>query len=523
MKDDPVNSIRSGTTEPTGQKVLFAASEVYPLVKTGGLADVACFLPLALAELGYEVRIILPAYGSVLDKGHEVCKETNVQIPGTDKKCRLLEILLPGYHIPVYLVDAPGLFNRPGSPYSTPDNNEWPDNHERFALFCQVIAQVCRNEAGLAWRPDLLHCNDWHTGLAPALLSLDPVRPSIVFTIHSLAYQGLFPFETFLSLQLPVVFQSPDALEFHGNLSFIKGGLVYADRLTTVSPNYAREITTPAYGAGMDGLLRHRIHDLTGILNGVDYDLWDPRHDPMIHSQYWINRPAGKKINKLHLQRELGLVENEHAVVLGFIGRLTEQKGCDLVLDNLADILDHPDVQLVILGEGGGRDKQAVQEAATGYGGRMAANFAYDEVLAHRIQAGADILLMPSRFEPCGLSQLYALRYGTIPVVSMTGGLLDTVVDTNEVTLQDHTATGFHFSIDEPGDFAATVIHAIQLYRSSRTIWRQIMRTAMKQEFSWASSARQYSSIYQGILAPGVAGLLHQHAKGIQATDRGIN
>jgi len=484
----------------SGNKVLFAASEVYPLIKTGGLADVACFLPRALMEIGYDVRIILPAYGSLLGKGYPVRNETSVSIPGIGMRCQLLEIQLPGYHLPVYLVDAPALFNRPGGPYASPDNVAWPDNHERFALFCRVIVQVCRDKAGLDWRPDLLHGNDWHTGLAPALLAQDRTRPAIVFTIHSLAYQGLFPFETFSQLGLPDNLRSADALEFYGQLSFMKGGLVYADKVVTVSPSYAREITTPAFGVGLDGLLRSRNSHLTGILNGVDYEVWDPRHDPLIYEHYWINKLSGKKTNKLRLQRELGLAENDNAILLGFVGRLTEQKGYDLILNNLAQILGCTDIQLIILGEGTVRDTQDLQEAANRWAGRMAVSFTYDETLAHRIQAGADILLMPSRFEPCGLSQLYALRYGTIPVTSLTGGLIDTIVDTNEFSLRNHTATGFHFSIETPDDFVVTLLRAAGLYRDDRTTWRQLMHTAMNQEFSWSSAAGQYSSIYQELL-----------------------
>jgi len=481
-------------------KVLFAASEVYPLIKTGGLADVASFLPVALHDAGYDIRIILPAYGGVLAKGYAIRSETAGFIPETGVKYQLREIRLPGHEVPVYLIHVPELYDRPGGPYHGPDNNEWPDNHLRFALFCRVIRQICLDQAGLDWQPDILHGNDWHTGLAPALLSQDRARPAIVFTIHSLAYQGLFPLGTFSQLGLPDSLQSPDALEFYGQLSFMKGGLVYADKVVTVSPSYAREITTPAFGVGLDSLLRMRNSHLTGILNGVDYDVWDPRHDPLIYSHYWIDRLSGKTTNKQHIQRELGLAENNNAILLGFIGRLTEQKGCDLILDELAEILGSPDIQLIILGEGARRETQALKNAAAAWSGRMVASFTYDETLAHRIQAGADILLMPSRFEPCGLSQLYALRYGTIPVTSLTGGLIDTIVDTNDFSLQNHTATGFHFSIDTPGDFVATLLRATKLYRDDKTTWRQLMHTAMIQEFSWSNAAGQYSSIYQHLL-----------------------
>lgn len=482
-------------------RILFAASEIYPLVKTGGLADVACFLPQALRQLGYDIRLVLPAYRSVLEQAPTIATKTEFFIPESRIHCRLLETTLPDTDIPVYLMDAPAMFDRDGTPYQTPDHTDWPDNDERFALFGRAIRLISLGMPGLDWQPALLHCNDWHTGLAPALLSLDSRRPACVFGIHNLAYQGLFANDAFNRLGIAAELNSMQALEFHGQLSFIKGGLVFADHLITVSPRYANEITTAAHGHGLEGLLEYRRHELSGILNGVDYAVWDPRHDPLIAHNYWSNWRAGKKGNKRLLQKELGLTQNDNAVLLGYIGRLTEQKGSDLILDTLPELLGAKDVQLVMLGDGNPEYEKLLADAGSSHAGKMAVRFAYDEMLAHQIQASADILLMPSRFEPCGLTQLYALRYGTIPVVHATGGLADTIVDTNESTLHDGTATGFHFKNDSGVEYLAAAHRAIGMYHSAKTNWRQLVRTAMKQEFSWADSARQHSKIYQALIA----------------------
>ncbi len=478
-------------------KVLFAASEVYPLIKTGGLADVACFLPIALHEQGCDIRIVMPAYRSILAQGTVLKSRSGFFIPQFKLHVRLLETTLPGGQVPVYLVDIPELFDRPGGPYQAPAGTDWPDNARRFAIFGYIIHLISLNQVGLHWSPELLHCNDWHTGIATALLANQPQRPATVFTIHNLAYQGRFPYETYQSLMLPPHLWSMDALEFHGELSFIKGGLVFADRLTTVSPTYAREITTPEYGYGMEGLLQLRADKLTGILNGVDYRIWDPRLDPVIAHHYGLTNLADKKINKLALQRELGLKVNEDAILLAHISRLIGQKGIDLILNGVHQLLQDKDVQLVILGTGEDRYEQELRAAAVSYDQRLVVVLDYNEILSHRIQAGSDIFLMPSRFEPCGLTQLYAMRYGTIPVVRCTGGLADTVVDANKKSLQTRHATGFHFHRDSLPEFMLAAGRAIHMYRSAQPTWRQIMATAMSQDFSWEKSAQQYRQVYE--------------------------
>jgi starch synthase len=482
------------------KRILFAASEVYPLVKAGGLADVACYLPIALSESGHDIRVVLPAYRGVLDHAGKLKAYPGRTMSQLNTHFRILETKLPGGNVTVYLVDIPELYDRPGGPYQDQHGLDWPDNALRFAAFCRVIRLLCLGLAGINWVPDILHVNDWHTGLAPALLAADSGRPAAVFTIHNLAYQGDFPYTAFRALSLPDDYWSIDALEFYGRMSFIKGGLVYADRLTTVSPEYAREITTPAYGCGMEGLLTARGERLSGILNGVDYRFWDPRHDPMIGHRYWIPALEGKQLNKQQLQRELALNQDPGAVVLAHVSRLAWQKGIDMIIDSLPELLRNRHIQLVVLGAGERHYERALLAAAQDMGHRMSVRVGYDEAFAHRIQAGADIMLMPSRFEPCGLTQLYSLRYGTVPVVRRTGGLADTIVDANDTTLASNTATGFHFIRSRPADYLAAIHRAVTLFRNYPLKWKQLMHNGMNQDFGWARSAAEYVSVYDKAL-----------------------
>lgn len=479
-------------------RVLFAAGEVYPLIQTGGLADVAGNLPPALAGLGYDVRLLVPAYRHVLNAAGDTVTRTELRITETGETVRLLETALPGHGLPVYLIDAPARFDRPGNPYVDATHTDWPDNAERFGLFGRVIDRIGRGQAGLDWRPDLVHCNDWHTGLGPALLSQSAPRPATVFTIHNLLFQGNFPPEKFDALGLPGVFRSPGTLEFHGRLSFIKGGLTFADRLVAVSPTYAREITTPEYGCGLDGLLRHRGADLIGILNGVDYAAWDPRRDLYIPQQYWVDDLDHKGDDKAALQKTSGLNVDADAAVLACVGRLTPQKGIDLILAVLDELLADQRVQLVVLGVGEAKFEASLRAAAVARPGRVAVRIGFDETLAHLIQAGADMLLMPSRFEPCGLTQLYALRYGTVPVARATGGLADTVVD---VSRTDAAATGFLFRESEPRALLQALRRALALFTGDAPAWRRLMHNGMHCDFGWGESARHYAGLYRELLA----------------------
>ncbi len=474
------------------ERILFATSEATPLVKTGGLADVSGSLPPAIAARGHDIRLCLPAYADLL-AGLETPAVPVEGVALDEPDTRLLETRLPGSDIPVYLVDHPGFSRRPGNPYMGPDGQPWADNAERFAGLCRSVATLADRGIG-DWRPDLLHCNDWQTGLAPALLHDRPGRPGMVFTIHNLAYQGIFDRATFEALGLPESLWHWQALEFFGQLSFIKGGLVHADRITTVSPTYAREIQTPEFGWGLDGLLRSRAGELHGILNGIDTDTWDPARDPHLPAHFQRDDLAGKAANKRALQAQIGLPQADDIPLFGFIGRLVEQKGVDLILEAL-DALDDQPLQLAVLGSGEARFEHALRERAQRRPGRVAVRIGYDEALAHRIEAGADAFLMPSRFEPCGLNQLYSLRYGTPPVAHAVGGLNDTVVDATPANLAAGTANGFTFDAPRAGALAEAMRRAIAT-REDADAWRALQRAGMGQDFSWSRSAEQYLALY---------------------------
>lgn len=477
------------------QKVLFATSEAYPLVKTGGLGDVSNALPSALKGLGFDIRLVLPAYRHTLTRAGRIERVCELSLPGKGERIGLFEGAPGSTSLKCYLVDAPSLFDRPGGPYAGPDGQDWPDNAERFAVFARTVVELAQDRAGSQWQPDLVHCNDWQTGLIPPLLARGSRYPASVFTIHNLAYQGLFDWHTFADLGLPPDLWHPEAMEFYGRFSFIKGGLVFSDRLTTVSPTYALEIQTPEFGYGLDGLLRHRAQDLVGILNGVDYSIWDPCRDPYIAERYDPANLAKRSINKRDLQQYFKLRTDPDALLMGSVGRLVEQKGIDLILHAIP-WLYREDVQLVVLGSGDKALAEALKGLAGDNPGRIGVYIGYDEALAHRIIAGADIFLMPSRYEPCGLNQMYSLRYGTIPIVRSTGGLADTVVDTTPETLQAGSATGFTFKEPTPAALASAIRRALFCYLDPKT-WSQIQSTGMAQDFSWERSARAYADVYR--------------------------
>jgi starch synthase len=479
--------------------VLFVASEAYPLIKTGGLGDVCGSLPPALASLGAEVRLLLPAYRDVLARLAAVQHLTDIYVAEVNLNVSLLEATLPSTRVPVWLLDCPPAYDRPGNPYLDARGQPWGDNAQRFALLARVATRIAQGSLGFAWRPDVVHCHDWQAGLVPALLAQEPERPATVFTIHNLAYQGVFPRSTFVALQMPEPLWSLDGVEFHGQLSFIKGGIAFADCLTTVSPTYAREIQTPAFGCGLDGLLRHHGGHLRGILNGIDADEWNPQDDRHLVMGYSAERLADKLPNKRALQEQAGLPREARTALIGNVGRLVGQKGIDLVLAALPQLMQLP-VQIVLLGTGEASYERVLRAAAARYPERLAVIIGYDEHLAHRIQAGADMCLMPSRFEPCGLSQLYSLRYGTVPIVHRVGGLADTVVDSNPVNLAADAATGVVFDEPTAPALVAAVERALALYRQP-TIWRAIQHTGMRQDFSWRHSAAEYLKLYDDLRA----------------------
>jgi len=476
------------------KKILFVTSEAHPLIKTGGLADVCGSLPKALAELSQDIKLIIPNYQAlkITENVRFLCS-----IRVDNRNINILETRMPDSHVTVWLVDYPAYYNYPGNPYVDENGNPWPINAERFALFCRIVVEAAMNRVHQDWKPDIVHCNDWQTGLVPALLSLEHDRPSTLFTIHNMAYQGLFPGNMAAALNLPGKLWHPAGLEFHEMLSFIKGGLVYADYITTVSPTYALEIQTPEFGYGLEGLLDHRKEFLGGIINGIDLDQWNPETDPYITQHFTAATLSKKLLNKFELQRRFALPVNDRVPLFGLIGRLVEQKGIDLILECLPEMVAM-DMQFILLGSGDKGIEKQLQKLADLYPDKIAITIGYDESLAHLIEAGADIFLMPSRFEPCGLNQMYSQRYGTIPIVRKTGGLADTVVDALPETLANHTASGIIFNEASSGSLLEAIKRTLILYHSPDT-WKKMQNNAMKKDFSWQRSAEQYLALYENL------------------------
>lgn len=485
-------------------RILFACSEATPLIKTGGLADVAGSLPVALRHIGQECRLILPGYPDVMQQADGLKPMGRLKLPGERSPINLLAGTSGPHQVPLYVVDAPRWFARPGNPYVSPTGHDWEDNAHRFACFSRAVVAVALNQAGLNWQPDLLHANDWQTGLVAPLMRDVADRPATLFTIHNLAYQGLFDKTTYEQLDLPAKLWSYKALEFHRQLSFIKGGIALSDRVNTVSPSYAEEIKTAEFGYGLEGLLQHRESHFSGILNGIDYHHWDPQNDPHIPHPFNVDDLQGKRLNKQALQREFGLLEDEKIQLFGYIGRLVEQKGVDLILQTLPGMMD-AGVQLVMLGSGNKDLEHALERIHNRYHSRVGVRIGYDEGLAHCIEAGCDSLIMPSRFEPCGLNQMYSLRYGTVPIVRRTGGLADTVVDVSPANLANGSATGFVFDNADAAGLWGALEHAIHFYRASGTDWEILARTGMRQDLSWEASAQHYLEVYRRAIEDPIA------------------
>lgn len=470
-------------------KVLFAASECVPFVKTGGLADVIGSLPKELIKHGLEVRVILPKYGLIPEEYKEkMFNIVDISVPLGIKEeyCGIEKLEYQG--VTYYFLDNEYYFNRPCL------YGFW-DEAERYAFFCRAVLEAIPY---LDFTPNIIHCHDWHTGMLSVLLKAhyadNPVYSDIrtVFTIHNLLYQGTFPKEILGTiLGLDDSYYSTDSLEFYGQVSFLKGGLVYSDILTTVSETYAEEIQTPFYGEKLDGLLRHQRERLTGILNGIDYEVYNPKTDPLICTQYTWRSWQRKGDNKEKLQRHLCLPVNREIPMIALVSRLINQKGLDLVAHVLEEILAM-DIQMVVLGTGEKRYEDLFKDAERRHLNKMSANIMFGDILAHRIYAAADIFLMPSLFEPCGLGQLIALRYGSLPVVRETGGLKDTVEPYNEFY---GTGNGFSFNNYNAHDMLATIKLAVDCYQQ-RDVWSRLVVNAMKSDYSWYKSAQKYKELY---------------------------
>jgi len=480
-------------------KLLFAASELFPLIKTGGLADVAHSLPNALAGLNLDVRVVLPAYRQVISGVDSLRVLGWVHVSG-GREVRILEASHPEVTAPLWLVDPPTLFDRPGGPYTNPGGQDWADNPARFALFSEAAALLATDGLGLGWRADTVHANDWQTGLVAAYLSEELHPPHSVFTVHNLAYDCQFDYGEFQNLHLPHHWWSVDYGEFYERFSMLKAGLMFSERITTVSPSYAREIQTKEYGYGYSSILEAHADKLVGILNGIDDETWNPRTDPHLAAHYSLNGRIrqGKLANRQALLKALGASPEAlrvDAPLVGTVGRLVAQKGVDLLLEAIPPLLTGSDAQFVLIGSGEPRFEQQIQELALAYPERVFCHIGYSETLARQLEAGCDIFAMPSRYEPCGLNQMYSLRYGTAPVVRATGGLADTVVDATEENLASGEANGFVFNEVSSAALIVALQRAFNLYQKPKQ-WMKLIKTGMQADHGWRSSAQAYLDMY---------------------------
>jgi starch synthase len=501
-------------------KILFATSEAHPLIKTGGLADVSGSLPNALKAQKQNVRMVMPAYGSAIKKlAPESLKSiAKFEMDGCSQtyQGQILELkagTLEHLDVTVWLVDIAELFGREGNPYLSENGGDWWDNGERFGVFSKVVVELAMGRLQKKWKADVVHSNDWQTGLVSALLQHEFERPNTVFTIHNMAYPGNFPYSLFAQLQIPHDLWGPHGVEFWGHFSMLKAGLVYADYVTTVSPTYATEICFWEHAYGFEGVLQERAHQgrLLGILNGIDYNIWNPEKDPWVKQKYSSKkgRVAAKKVNKEQLLEELSILKaypvdddlREHwreAPLIGFVGRLVTQKGIDLILETLPELIHTTSANFVFVGTGDSAFEAALETYAANFPERVYTFIGYSEKLAHEVEAGSDMFLMPSRFEPCGLNQMYSLVYGTPPIVQCTGGLADTVVNSTDENLKNKIANGFVFYELTSDALSATLHHAIHLFGKKRT-WQAMQKTGMQGDYSWQQSAEQYVKLYEEI------------------------
>ena len=483
-------------------RVLFACAEMVPFAKTGGLADVTAALPVALAGHRVDVRVLMPGYPQALDRTVGKRRLMTVARLPTVGAVDLIAGRTPDSNLPVLLVDCPALYARSGL-YQDASGQDWPDNAIRFGVLSHVAARLGLG-ADSSWQPHVVHMHDWHLGFAAALLAHAPgQRPATVFTIHNMAFQGLFSPDILPAIGASSRWFTPDGIEFYGNVSFLKAGMRFADRVTTVSPSYAREILTPEFGCGLDGLLRSRASGLVGILNGIDQDRWNPSSASDADMRYDTADLSGKARSKTALQKRFGLTSAPQGPLIAFVSRLTEQKMADLLLE-VAPTAIAQDAQLVIVGQGQRSIEDGLRALPDRYKGHIAVHVGYHDDLARSVLAGADLLLSPARFEPCGLIQMYAMRYGTLPIVRRVGGLADTVIDTPTGNLRDaDEGTGFVFERPTAQDLSDTIVRACRLYRAPQP-WHRLRARAMAQDFSWRRSAEQYVELYRSVSrAPG--------------------
>jgi starch synthase len=473
--------------------VAFVASEVAPFMKTGGLADVAAALPKALGRLGHRVTIFLPRYGPIPYPAGAFAGSVHVPVDATPRSAGFYRREL-GPNVEIVFVEHPPFFDRP-QPYGEA-GRDYPDNRLRFAFLSRASLEYFRSRGE---RPDVFHAHDWQAGMVPVFLKSfywdDPTlhRAPTVFTIHNLAYQGNFPADTGSLLGLPWNIAAGDALEFHGGVSYMKGGVLFAEAVNTVSPTYAREIQTQSMGYGFDGVLRSRGADLSGIVNGVDYDEWDPAVDPHIARKYGPEDVvAGKAACKADLLRTFGLAADPDLPVIGIVSRLVALKGHDIVTDAWYDLMQRP-LRMVVVGTGEPKIQDGFRALAERDPARFGVRFVYDEALAHRVEAGADMFLMPSRFEPCGLTQMYSLRYGTVPIVRATGGLVDTVEPYDAAA---GTGTGFRFDHADGTGLMWAIDRALGVY-ADEPAWAKLVQAGMARDFSWQRSAEAYVALYR--------------------------
>lgn len=484
-------------------KVIYLSSEVVPFAKTGGLADIAGAIPKSLQKLGVEIIVFMPLYCDIKENAYPMTKtdmQFEVRIGDNVKYGFVYKGFLPDSQVPIYFLDneqyygRKGLYNYPGT------TKDFEDNSERFIFFSQGVLEVIEK---LNIYPHILHCNDWQTGLVPVYLKTKYAgkacfkNTKTIITIHNLAYQGLFWHLDMNLTGLDWSLFNWKQLEFYGKLSFLKGGIVFSDLITTVSKTYAEEIQTPEYGEGLEGVLKERASDIYGIINGIDYTIWNPESDKFIIANYGMKNLNGKQLCKKALQRKYKLPERGVPLV-GMITRLADQKGLDLVVDKFRDLMK-AGLQFILLGTGEQRYHEFFQDYARTYPEKVAVKLSFDERSAHEIEAGADMFLMPSRYEPCGLNQLYSLRYGTVPIVRNTGGLADTIVDVRAEPLSNGKANGFSFKEYSSDLLLATIIRAMDLFKD-KTQWANLMKNGMVQDWSWERSAREYAALYKRIV-----------------------